>query len=576
MQGVGGADCIWRHALRLPGVIAMLVYPGLRKLLSSKIQQLFNTAQFFAPLTHTAVPQRAATGTTGTFTRATTATFRDNEGVLRTVPAGCARFEGARFVRNLLTATTALATQNVTTEARTYILSFYGTGSVALTGTVTDSLAGTGANTRVYKTVTATAGTLTLTVTGSVTSAQLEDITGRTDQTTPSEYVSVGVESAPYYHGSMVDGVKCFPTDINGNPLTTMERHKPETTEINSTIQSNAFATAPWVDVSGAIPISQNVVGPDGAVSAWTFTDNGVGGFMGRYQEYSLTSGTAAAFGIFVKKTTGAQTNYPAIVVSTPTHMSGACLHRTNGTAAAVTGLVGRTAIANTIVVEDFNTDYWRVKFTFTPNSTGVWGLYVMPAFNADGTGVGDNTITGTAVFYGMQGRVSGTMVGSYIATTTIAVARDPDILKYSGGDVPNLKMISVGGRSSNITATAGMMVSLDNGTTASYQSTFFRGAKGLEKLCYEGYSGGAHQWIQDTAYTPGANTKAAFSVAVNDIKMSKDGVAQTPDTTATIPAATQLSVGHLAGLYQPNANIGPIYGWTRNPSQSELNAVTT
>jgi hypothetical protein len=53
-----------------------------------------------------------------------------------------------------------------------------------------------------------------------VRKAQLEDITGRTDQTTPSSYVSVGVLSAPY-HGAGVDGVEYFNTDLTGAALPT-------------------------------------------------------------------------------------------------------------------------------------------------------------------------------------------------------------------------------------------------------------------------------------------------------------------------------------------------------------------
>lgn len=75
---------------------------------------------------------------------------------------------------NLLLNSAALSTQNVTTSAQAYTLSFYGTGSVTLSGTSSGSLAGTGANTRVSTSFTPTAGTLTLTVSGSVLYAQLE------------------------------------------------------------------------------------------------------------------------------------------------------------------------------------------------------------------------------------------------------------------------------------------------------------------------------------------------------------------------------------------------------------------
>ena len=76
---------------------------------------------------------------------------------------------------NLLLNSAALATQSVTVTAQSYMLSFYGTGTVTLSGASTAGpLTGTGAAQRVSLTFTPTAGTLTLTVTGSVVNAQLE------------------------------------------------------------------------------------------------------------------------------------------------------------------------------------------------------------------------------------------------------------------------------------------------------------------------------------------------------------------------------------------------------------------
>lgn len=77
--------------------------------------------------------------------------------------------------RNLLLATTTMATQNVTVTSVAHTLSFTGTGTVTLSGVSTAGpLVGTGENDRVSLTFTPTAGTLTLTVSGSVTLAQLE------------------------------------------------------------------------------------------------------------------------------------------------------------------------------------------------------------------------------------------------------------------------------------------------------------------------------------------------------------------------------------------------------------------
>lgn len=127
-----------------------------------------------------------------TFTRATDATTVDENGLIVTVSAGTPRSyydpttleyrgylaEGAR-TNLLLNATidgASLATQNVTVAAVAYTLSFYGTGTVTLSGTSTAGpLVGTGAYPqRVSLTFTPTAGTLTLTVSGDVQFANLE------------------------------------------------------------------------------------------------------------------------------------------------------------------------------------------------------------------------------------------------------------------------------------------------------------------------------------------------------------------------------------------------------------------
>ena len=68
---------------------------------------------------------------------------------------------------NQLANTTTLSTQNVTTRAASYVLSFSGAGTVTLSGTAAGTFS-SGSNT-----FTATAGTLTATVAGSVTNASL-------------------------------------------------------------------------------------------------------------------------------------------------------------------------------------------------------------------------------------------------------------------------------------------------------------------------------------------------------------------------------------------------------------------
>jgi hypothetical protein len=122
-----------------------------------------------------------------TFTRASEGTYFDDEGVMQTADDDEARFdhdpatgeslglliEEART--NLLLNSATLATQDVTVTAAAHTLSFYGTGTVTLSGVHTATVEGTGAfPARKTLTFTPTAGTLTCTVSGTVEKAQLE------------------------------------------------------------------------------------------------------------------------------------------------------------------------------------------------------------------------------------------------------------------------------------------------------------------------------------------------------------------------------------------------------------------
>ena len=122
-----------------------------------------------------------------TFTRASSGTFVGSDGVRQTATTNEPRFdhnpttgeslgllvEEART--NALLNSATLSTQSVTVAAAANTLSFYGTGTVTLTGVSTAGpLVGTGANDRVSLTFTPTVGVLILTVSGSVTNAQLE------------------------------------------------------------------------------------------------------------------------------------------------------------------------------------------------------------------------------------------------------------------------------------------------------------------------------------------------------------------------------------------------------------------
>ena len=129
----------------------------------------------------------ARKGPTPVFTRASTGTFIGSDGLIQSAAINAARFDhdpvtlASRGLlieesrTNLVFPSDTLTTQTRTVTAVAHTLSFYGAGTVVLSGVHSATVVGTGAYpTRTTLTFTPTAGSLTLTVTGSVTQAQLE------------------------------------------------------------------------------------------------------------------------------------------------------------------------------------------------------------------------------------------------------------------------------------------------------------------------------------------------------------------------------------------------------------------
>ena len=222
----------------------------------------------------------ASLGADATFTRASAATVIDHEDVHHTAKSGEARFQFARRVENLLTDTEDFdaAAWYAAGSGSPTISSFgvdegeaeWPTGGVGNVGQVNlgsfgdqqvvsavdiKLVTGTPTSMQLYiqdstglPTVIPIHGIITsdykrITVSHTAASAandidcfirnnantgsqikvhirypQLQNKTGASDPTVPDDYVSVGVESAPY-HGANVDGVKYFTTD-NGNSVT--------------------------------------------------------------------------------------------------------------------------------------------------------------------------------------------------------------------------------------------------------------------------------------------------------------------------------------------------------------------
>jgi hypothetical protein len=116
-------------------------------------------------------------------TRATSATRVNANGVIETMGANVPRIDysggGCPSIlvepqrTNSILNSATVATQTIITGAVAYTLSFYGTGTITLSGTHTATVVGLGTARKTY-TFTPTAGILILTVSGTCTNGQLE------------------------------------------------------------------------------------------------------------------------------------------------------------------------------------------------------------------------------------------------------------------------------------------------------------------------------------------------------------------------------------------------------------------
>lgn len=317
---------------------------------SDPLSALLATAAFYAPLKSTLVLTRG-TGNP-TYTRATSAWEFDNEGKLITVPSGAARFGGGRMVRNLAYASEtftgwyAVNSATVLNKALTFgqatsrlyatvslaaqsVLRFYIALSTAdvgkqfrfayydpSTGWIYSPDQTIPANGICAYTFTASTNLITyaglaaastwsapetINLAAAVGRIEIENVSGQSDQTA-SEYVSVGVLSAPY-HGAGVDGVKWFETNKDGSAISeaNLLGYHAEGARTNSLLYSRDLTNATWVKTN--VTATLTATGIDNAAnSASTLTAGAANATI--LQTLSLAA-AARSSSAYVKRRTG-------------------------------------------------------------------------------------------------------------------------------------------------------------------------------------------------------------------------------------------------------------------------------
>lgn len=262
----------------------------------------------------------------------------------------------------------------------------------------------------------------------SVCRMQLEDVTGQSIQT-PWEYVSTNVLTTAPFHGSNVDGVKCFKTTLAWLPISpsTLKGYLCEWQRTNICNYSN-LAIAWWGLISSTR--TENAwIAPDGTNSMVKIIPN---------------AGTQSSYAYNVNITTTASVYTVSCYVKADwlnfvQLRFGAGISSWYANFYLLNWVVGTRSIWTSSGIEPVSAFPWVYRIWAVTNTvlaaTAEIIIQIVPAANS-GTGapVTWDWVSGVMV-WGMQIELWQN-VSSYIPTTTVAVTRNVDALTY---DVKNV-----------------------------------------------------------------------------------------------------------------------------------------
>jgi hypothetical protein len=338
------------------------------------------------------------------FSRAGGAMYYDSTGFLTWAPENLLLNSAT-----LSTQTVAVTSAPVTTGGQVgavYVLSFSGTGSVAISGTSlvfytgSSTLAGTGVSNRVSACFFAAQGSLTFTVTGSVTSAQLERVTY---QTSPRAYIPT--TSAAVYQPRYDYDPSVTPATPRGMLI--------EEQRVNLLPYSNTFTS--WSSFGTATLTPAAAISPDGTNNATlnaSAANNGI-----QYASLPISASNQYTFSVYAKAGTTSTIRLSYV-------FSGG---------AGVNAVSDFTISSGTSV----GNGWYRIVYVFTP---GAGDTSLVVRIQAAST-------TANYYIYGAQVE-AGSFPTSYIPTTTASVTRVADVAQLTGSALTTFQ-------GSNVTAIA-------------------------------------------------------------------------------------------------------------------------
>lgn len=561
------------------------------------------------------------TGLAISLTRATTATYTDQDLIVRTALAGMARMQGMRVVRNLVTGSSedltngswftfggATPTATTIAFAATATNSVYqqtlatATGSVNriflvrllashatstklfrlrithsgvldytsgdLTATTTPqvfsftatiaSAGGTGLTVQIMNGSDAAAGTI------NCTKVQIEEVTGQSIQT-PGEYQSVGVMSSPY-QGLGVDGAKAYAT-LNGNTVASNVVTEATGAVISSSIRQGFLVEAAATNLC----LQSADFATTWTLNAATVSTNAVAAPDGTTTADKIQEdNTTAQHGViqtFVKAASAIA--YSASFYAKQSERTWFAIQVDDTTQGARAWFNLASGVVGTVVgfgASPFTALTSTIqaaangfyRCTISFTSSTSVTLRVVPSVSTGDTVLSYLGTTGSGIYLWGAQLETGSLATSYIPTTTVAVTRNADVATIATGSWYNALAGTLYAEWLNPSVSGAYRVaSLNDGTTNNLIDLF------VSSITVAGaqtvLSGGLQTNLFAATVTGGAVAKSVNVFKGSDFAGFANNATLGTSSSGTVPTVTRLEIGSSAGVFQLNSTIRAI-----------------
>jgi hypothetical protein len=326
---------------------------------------------------------------------------------------------------------------------------------------------------------------------------------------------------------------------------------------------SEQFNDASWIKT--ATITANTTIAPDGNLSADTFTDS-TNAFLDVRKVITITANSTNTASFFVKKTTGALTNYAGVAIL----LTGVSTRVDYGIINTTTGAVIRDSSSNInsiIYSTQSYGDYWRVITTFTDNQSNLVCTFILyPAISTNGTSINSNA-QGSNVFWGAQ-LEAGSYATSYIPTVAASVTRNADVISKTGissliGQTEGTMFFDLVFPQRSI----GSYIGISNGTTA---NRIILGCESNTFFTF-GYSSG-------TVLSLNVNTRYKIAMAYNstNMKIYANGNLLTTVTGSVPSGLSRFAFDSGGGSQNLIASVNTCALFKTKLSDSELAQLTT